>query len=155
MSAREQLVELTPEQEERITALYSQLDGLDLYQLLGVARAADKKTIKRAYNERALAFHPDRFFRKRLGAFQSRLEKIFSRLTEAHDVLCSAERRAAYDAMLRTKRQSFIQDLFAEEQEMAGAADASRREEISFDDDVRVEPLSAQRRYPSIGFSSR
>jgi tetratricopeptide (TPR) repeat protein len=45
-------------------------------------------------------FHPDKYFRKRLGPYKQKIEAIFSRLTLAHDVLTSKQRRAEYDAYL-------------------------------------------------------
>ena len=42
-----------------------------------------KKEIKAAYYRMAPEFHPDRWFRRELGSFKSRLEAIFTRITEA------------------------------------------------------------------------
>jgi curved DNA-binding protein CbpA len=80
--------------------LYGRMGDLDHYSLLGVPRAADKKTIKRAYYELAGVYHPDKFFRKRLGSFKVMMEGVFARITQAHDVLTDKERRAEYDAYL-------------------------------------------------------
>jgi hypothetical protein len=102
------------EQQARITDFFLHLGGLDFYALLGVAHDADTKTIKRAYNARVIEFHPDRYFRKRLGTFKPKLEAIFARMTEAQEVLCSAIRRAEYDAALRTTRHSLIDAMLEE-----------------------------------------
>ncbi len=94
-------IDLTREHRLRILDLEKRLGGeLHHYALLGVARDADKKAIKRAYYELAALFHPDRFFRKRLGTFKAKMEAIFTRVTEAHDVLTDAERRAEYDGYI-------------------------------------------------------
>src|SRR5262249_22282134 len=89
-------VELTLEQRTRISNVHAALAETDLYALLGVARDADKKVIKRAFYDRAAEFHTDRFFRKRLGAFKSKMEVIFAKVTEAYETLRVKESRARY-----------------------------------------------------------
>ena len=93
-------VDLDPNHRLRILDLEKRLGELHHYALLGVARDANKKAIKRAYYELAALFHPDRFFRKKLGSFKAKMEAIFTRITEAHDVLTDEQRRAEYDAYI-------------------------------------------------------
>lgn len=94
--------ELTREHKARVLGLFYGLDDLDHYALLGVGRDADKKAVKRAYFDAAALFHPDRFFRKRLGSFKQKMEAVFSRITIAHDTLTDPEKRADYDAYLES-----------------------------------------------------
>ena len=139
MSA-EPAIDLTPAQQERVDDVFDRLKTLTLYELLDVAQAADKKTIKRAYFERANEFHPDRFFRKSLGRYKAKMEAIFARVSEAHDILCSPEKRADYDAALRARRFSQIEAMLVEaSSEMAGAEDRALHEETALDDFIRVE----------------
>ena len=84
----------------RIAALEGKLKTHDHYALLEVDRSAERKAIKSAYFAFASKFHPDRFFGKKLGRARASLERVFHRLTEAHDVLTDGTRRAAYDATL-------------------------------------------------------
>lgn len=93
-------VDLDPNHRLRILDLEKRLGELHHYALLGVTRDANKKAIKRAYYELAALFHPDRFFRKKLGTFKAKMEAIFTRITEAHDVLTDEERRAEYDGYI-------------------------------------------------------
>lgn len=95
-------VDLDPDHQREIFTLHAKVDTADHYELLGVDRDADKKTIKRAYMKLAAQFHPDRFFRKNLGALKGKMEVCFGKLTVAHDVLTSAQ-RADYDAYLETR----------------------------------------------------
>jgi curved DNA-binding protein CbpA len=133
-------VELTPEHRARILAVHRELRGMNLYDLLGVPRAADKKAIKRAYFDRTNEFHPDRFFRKRLGSYKPKMEMIFARLTEAHDILCNPDRRAQYDAALRVNRFSAIEEMLAQAAaEMEGAEHAALRENAIDLEHIRVD----------------
>jgi curved DNA-binding protein CbpA len=99
-------VDLERDHRRRVLDAYYRLTELDHYQVLAVARNADKKAIKRAYYELATIHHPDRFFRKRLGAFKQKMEAVFSRVTEAHDTLVDKERRAEYDAYLAAQDEA-------------------------------------------------
>jgi molecular chaperone DnaJ len=66
-------------------------DKRDYYEVLGVARDADAKTIKDAFRQLALKYHPDR--NKEPGA-----EEHFKEIAEAYAVLNDPQKRAAYDA---------------------------------------------------------
>ena len=90
-----------PEEVGRIIELYERLNRTDHYTLLGVSATADVKEIKRAYFALAKQHHPDRFFRKDVGAIAPKVEAIFRALTIALDTLTIAESRSGYDAYLR------------------------------------------------------
>ena len=98
--------DLEMDEKRRIVDLFYRLDDVDYYQLLGVARTSDKKSIKRSYFELAAHFHPDKHFRKNLGAFKQKMEIIFGRVTEAHDTLTSREKRPEYDQYLEVQEQA-------------------------------------------------
>ena len=93
-------VDLELDHRLRILEVHASLAGVNHYGVLGAPRSADKKAIKRAYYEVAALFHPDRFFRKRLGTYKAKMEAIFVRATDAHDTLTDTERRAEYDAYI-------------------------------------------------------
>ena len=65
----------------------------DYYQILGVERNADEKTIKRAYRRLAVKYHPD----KNPGDGQA--EERFKEINEAYEVLGDATKRARYDSL--------------------------------------------------------
>ncbi len=108
-------VDIDKDHRRKILDLFYVLDELDHYALLGLPRTADKKTVKRAYYEAASLFHPDKFFRKRLGAFKNKMEAVFSRVTLAHDTLTNSEVRQEYDAYLGDQQAAAAieADLFA------------------------------------------
>jgi curved DNA-binding protein CbpA len=99
-------VALTIETRKRILDAFYALEGRNHYELLGVARDADKKVIRNSYFELSKVFHPDAHFGKQLGAFKSKMENVFKRLTEAYEVLGKAKKRADYDEYLATTEQT-------------------------------------------------
>jgi curved DNA-binding protein CbpA len=145
-------VDLPPELRGRIDDLFANLGAIDLYALLGVARSADRREIKRAYHRLTLELHPDRYFRRPIGSYKAKLEAIFTRLTDAHDLLCSPGRRAAYDGALRANRMSLVDDLLEEAAaEMAGEEERSHREEVDVaDEGVQIASASRPPPPPSI-----
>jgi tetratricopeptide (TPR) repeat protein len=104
----------------QIATVYARLDRTDHYTLLGVAATADVKEIKRAYYPLAKLHHPDRFFRRDVGALGPKIEAIFRALTAALETLGDAERRAAYDVYLRDLLKSRITRRSAEALEASG-----------------------------------
>ncbi|MDC3958339.1 DnaJ domain-containing protein [Polyangium jinanense] len=102
----EEPVDLDHAKKKRVLELYDALDERNHYELLGVSIDADKKQIKSAYWVLAPEFHPDKYFRKKLGTYKQRIEAIFDRLTLAHDVLTSKQRRAEYDTYLEQTRRN-------------------------------------------------
>jgi len=130
-------VDLDAELRRQVITMHGRLDRLDHYALIGVERTADKKAIKRAYYDLAGRFHPDRYFRKRLGSFKVRLEGIFTRVTLAHDTLADAEKRAEYDAYLDERRRARgLEEL------MADALEEVRRVEANVERKVREQEPS-------------
>lgn len=63
----------------------------DYYEVLGVAKDASERDIKKAYKRLAMKYHPDRT------AGDKELEEKFKEIKEAHEVLTDGNKRAAYD----------------------------------------------------------
>ncbi|MCO4746928.1 MAG: molecular chaperone DnaJ [Proteobacteria bacterium] len=63
----------------------------DYYEVLGVARDADGKVIKKAYRKLAMKHHPDR------NPDNPEAEAKFKEASEAYEVLSSDEKRRVYD----------------------------------------------------------
>ncbi len=94
-AALSEAVELPLDRKREILAREAAL-GDDHYAFLGLKPGASTKEVSAAYHEASRVFHPDRYFGKQLGSYQSRLERIFRRLAEAHATLVDAAKRDAY-----------------------------------------------------------
>lgn len=66
------------------------MEKRDYYEVLGVARTADKETLKKAFRKLAQKYHPD--VNKTTEA-----ETLFKEINEAYQVLSDDQKRAAYD----------------------------------------------------------
>jgi curved DNA-binding protein CbpA len=66
-----------------------------LYSIFGVSPDADASTIKRAYHELAMKWHPD----KNPGNVEMAEAKLKA-ISEAYDVLCDPEQRSEYNRTL-------------------------------------------------------
>lgn len=93
-------VEIDEQRKRVILDTFHMLDGATHYAVLGIAQDADKAAIKEAYFSLIGLYHPDKYFGKRLGSFKAKLERVFQRLTEAHDTLTRKKLRADYDEEL-------------------------------------------------------
>jgi curved DNA-binding protein CbpA len=110
--------------QREVIAFASQLDR-PYHEILGVARDADERAIKKAYFALSKRFHPDRYFRRNLGPFGPVLERCFRRLLEAYELLSDPITRQEVERDL-TERASAASFRDAKESR-ASAAAASRR----------------------------
>ena len=65
----------------------------DYYDILGVEKGADEKTLKSAFRKKAMGCHPDRH------PDDPDAEARFKELNEAYGILSDGDKRAAYDRM--------------------------------------------------------
>ena len=63
----------------------------DYYELLGVTRDADARTLKKAYRKQAMQYHPDR------NPGDAAAEERFKAISEAYEVLSDDQKRQIYD----------------------------------------------------------
>ncbi len=86
-------LDLTLDVQRRILEFEQRL-GRPYHEILGVGLDPDPKAVKRAFFRLSREFHPDRFFRRRVGAFGAKLERIFRKILEAHEMLSDPVARA-------------------------------------------------------------
>ncbi len=126
-SELEEAVDLDASRKRQILDLYYRLESLDHYELLGVPISADRRAIKQRYHEIINVFHPDRYYGKNLGRFKAKLERVFQRVTDAHDTLTRNEARSEYDAYLNAgKRTAALERELNDEEAYARELDAAR-----------------------------
>jgi curved DNA-binding protein CbpA len=117
-------LEIGLEIQQRILEFERRL-ALPYHELLGVGLDPDPKAVKRAYFRLSREFHPDRFFRRNLGPFAAKLERIFRKVLEAHELLSDPVARAEVQRSLATPAHPGPRARRAGAP--VGAADARRR----------------------------
>jgi curved DNA-binding protein CbpA len=93
-------IDLDPAFRAELRELARKLPGLSYYQLLDLPRSADAAAVRDAFFHKSKRYHPDRFFRRKLGPYGELLTEIYKRVVAAHDVLRDPEQRASYDGSL-------------------------------------------------------
>ncbi len=83
-------LDLEPDVQLRILEFEARLGESD-HELLGVGPAAESKEVKKAYFRLSKEFHPDRFFRRDIGDFKQRLDRIFKRIADAYEHLTNPD----------------------------------------------------------------
>lgn len=78
--------------------------GRPYHELLGVERGVEPRAVKHAYFKLSKEFHPDRYFRREIGHYAQRLDRIFKKVLEAYEMLsdpdlCELENQGAGAAM--------------------------------------------------------
>lgn len=88
-------IDLEPAVQRQILDKERALDR-DHFAVLGLPPGATPEEVREAYHALSRTFHPDRYFRKNLGAFAEKLDRIFKRISEANAVLTDPEKREVY-----------------------------------------------------------
>jgi len=68
------------------------------HEILGIAKDADERAIKKAYFAWSKRLHPDRYFRRRIGPFAPLVEACFRKLLEAYELLSDPQTRGEVQA---------------------------------------------------------
>lgn len=111
--------DLDEEFRKKVIFTHAKLSEWTHYDLLKVRFRDDAATLKKAFRERSMEWHPDRFHSRKLGAFAPLITDVFKAIREAHEVLSDPKQKRAYD---RQHRPSFS------EEDMAAVLKEERRE---------------------------
>jgi curved DNA-binding protein CbpA len=87
-------LELPVELQREILTFEARLGSATHHQILGVERQSDPRDIKRAYFRLSKQFHPDRYFRRSIGDYSARLDRIFRHVALAYELLSDPTTRA-------------------------------------------------------------
>ncbi|MCP4500224.1 MAG: J domain-containing protein [Deltaproteobacteria bacterium] len=136
-------VELTKEQKKRILFIDSKLDEWNHYELLGLKRSADRSAVKRGYFRASKEFHPDAFFRKNIGTYKARIDRIFRAMKNAYDVVSNAKKKDAYDLTLVGK---YTQSERRELNQIAEEAGIERRKKEAVEDRKKRQEVRLKQR---------
>lgn len=93
-------LDLDPDTQRRILEFELRLER-PYHEILDVSRDADAKQIKRAYFKLSKEYHPDRYFRKQIGGYAQRLDRVFKKVLEAYELLSDPTTRAEIERSLR------------------------------------------------------
>jgi curved DNA-binding protein CbpA len=129
-------IDLPLELQREIRDFARGLPEMNHYELLGVPHDVAPEAVRGAFFERSKRFHPDRYFRKKLGPFGPLLHEIYKRVALAHEVLRDPELRARYDEGLA--RQAAQRAAAAAE--AAAQAERARLDARSLRDRAGVKP---------------
>lgn len=89
-SALDEALDIGLDAQRRILEYEASL-GRPYHELLGVPMGCEPKLVKRAYFKLSKEFHPDRYFRRQIGNYGERLDRIFKKVLEAHEILSDPE----------------------------------------------------------------
>lgn len=93
--------ELPEDVQKQILEAFQRADKLNHYERLGVAVNAERQEIRTAYFALSKTFHPDAYYGKRLGSFQSKMEAVFRKITDSYEAIGRPKKREAYDRYLQ------------------------------------------------------
>jgi tetratricopeptide (TPR) repeat protein len=85
---------------QEILGLHARLRTLTLWEVLGVARDASAKDVRRAYLNAAKRLHPDRLAQLGLLDLKEAANEVFAEIARANEVLSDPEQRERYEASL-------------------------------------------------------
>ena len=92
-------LDIPVEVQQRIFEFEAKLD-CPYHEILGVEADADRKALRKAYFSLSKELHPDRFFRRNVGVYGKRLERIFGKIVEAYELLSDPMARAEIERSL-------------------------------------------------------
>ena len=102
--------ELSAQEVKELRGLAKALDDSTYYDVLNVKDDATAAQLKQAFYDLSRRYHPDRFYRRDVGDFGETIERVFTGITTAYEVLRDPLDRRRYDrevvAKVRRRQKS-------------------------------------------------
>jgi curved DNA-binding protein CbpA len=95
-------LEIPVEAQRRVLLFEAGLER-PYHELLGVGAGVDSKTIKRAYFQLSKEYHPDRYYRREIGPYAEKLDRIFKKIVEAYELLMDPTTRAELERSMSSR----------------------------------------------------
>lgn len=140
--------DLTLAQKKRILRAEWLFENRSYHAVFGVRLEAESAAIKKSYFKVSRDFHPDAYFRKELGGFKGKVERIFRELKEAYATLSDAERRAAYERKLSPTQldeadRPILEKRLAKEMKALAEAERTRERDARVAESLKKKRLAA------------
>lgn len=88
------------EEQQYYRKLHEKHARSNFFQLLGVQRYSDIEEVRKNYYALAKELHPDKFQKESMKDIRPLMENLFSRISEAYDVLSNKKQRKDYEEEL-------------------------------------------------------
>ncbi len=95
-------LEIPVEAQRRVLAFEAGLER-PYHELLGVGTGVDAKAVKRAYFQLSKEYHPDRYYRREIGPYAEKLDRIFKKIVEAYELLTDPTTRAEIERSIAAR----------------------------------------------------
>lgn len=87
-------VQLLRTRQQEVAVLLKQSKSKDYYKILGIARDATEKDIKKGYRTQSKTYHPDKY---KGDLDETAVERKMAEINEAYEILSDPQKKAAFD----------------------------------------------------------
>ncbi|MCK6545490.1 J domain-containing protein, partial [Myxococcota bacterium] len=105
---------LKPEEKKAVAAItryYDEIMSKDFFQIFNANKDTDLEKVKAAYFELAKRWHTDAYADMKLGSARTKLDAIFSRITEAYETITEKGKREEYLVYIDRQRKGLPTDV--------------------------------------------
>jgi curved DNA-binding protein CbpA len=103
--AGKRATESDAERRAEIERMFEEYQSKNHWEVLQLERGAGIELIKKAFQERALRYHPDRYRKIQDPAFQEKISYVFSRVSEAYETLSIEAKADTYRKLTEKEAQ--------------------------------------------------
>jgi curved DNA-binding protein CbpA len=92
-------LEIAVELQGRLLLLEQRLDA-PYHEVLGVPADAERPVLKKAFFGLSRDYHPDRYFRRNIGGYEARVDRVYKKIVEAYELLSDPTARSEIERSL-------------------------------------------------------